>query len=245
MPRQKSHLKITGTIDDLTYYHSPHGYLIRKTARHDPEKVRTLPSFQRTRENASEFGQVTKTAAHLRALMGEPFLKCGDMSFTSRLISILHKVMKSDPQSVKGERTVTLGLQDPAGQQLLTGFELHREKKLSDILQQKIHADAATGTIHIPSYSSLKWPPSATHIKWTSAWIRPDPNREEGHVIITHTEPIALTATPTPLELNPATPLPGSGTTILLLHIQFFTKQGTELLALQENRCAQALAVRG
>ncbi len=244
MPRQKGIHKLTGTIGDLTYYESPHGYLVRRTARHDPDKIKNAPNFQGTRNNAEEFGHVAKAAGQLRRLMGSVFQDSGDTSMTSRLMSVLHKVMKEDVLHPSGERRVFHSLQHPAGQRLLYGFELNATKPLSTVYKGDYEADTRTGIIRIPFHKRyLKVPPTAKYVQFTSAWIRPDLEKKKGHVVITRMEPISLTHAQDSLEIIPDKSLPGKTAAILLLHIQFYRKNRDVLEALQENRCGQVVGV--
>jgi hypothetical protein len=51
MARQKSFLKIEGTLDELTFYKSDGNYLVKTKGGISGDRIANDPAFQRTREN--------------------------------------------------------------------------------------------------------------------------------------------------------------------------------------------------
>ncbi len=245
MPRLKSLLKVTGTMDDLTFYHSrTEGYLVRRTHRHDSEKVKNSPQFARTMENASEFGRVTKVAALLRRLMGSNFKSCGDARMTSRLISALHKVMKEDKTSVRGQRMVGPGLAELAGKEILIGFDLSKNYPLDQILHTKPMVDLVAGIIRIePAPNMLTWPTAATHVRFSSAWVRLDTAAMEGDAVHTETDLFEREQLSADIALVPEHSPEGLGQDILLLQVQFYIQEGQKVYDLNEGRACAVVGV--
>ena len=66
MARQRSIIKLDGTIGGITFYKSKDGYLAREKGGIPAERIRTDPAFQRTRENGAEFGRAGKAGKVLR-----------------------------------------------------------------------------------------------------------------------------------------------------------------------------------
>ena len=245
MPRLKSLLKVTGTMDDLTFYHSRlEGYLVRRTHRHDAEQVKNSPQFQRTMENATEFGRVTRVAALLRRLMGDSFRSCGDARMTSRLISTLHKVMKEDKSSIRGHRMVGPGLVEQEGKEIFLGFDLNKNYPLEQILHTSPLADLETGVIRIKTDPNrLQWPLSATHVLFRSAWVRMDTAAMEGDVVHSETELFERGNLPADIALNPERSPEGPGHDLLLLQVQFYILEGPKVYELNEGRACGVVGV--
>lgn len=245
MPRLTSLFKVTGTMDDLTFYHSrTEGYLVRRTHRHDPEKVKNSPQFERTMENATEFGRVTKVAALLRRLMGYKFKSCGDARMTSRLISTLHQVMKKDRTSRRGHRSVGPGMTMPEGKEILLGVDLNKTYPLDQILRANRRVDLETGTIHIESVPNmLKWPSTATHVRFRSAWVRMDTTALEGDAVYTETELFGRGQLPSEITLIPERSPEGPGQDLLLLQVQFYIEEGQQAYDLTEGWAAGIVGV--
>ena len=65
MGLQDGIIKITGTIDNLTFYKMNGIYYVRKKSSLSRKKVLTAPSFERTRMHAGEFKIASKIASRL------------------------------------------------------------------------------------------------------------------------------------------------------------------------------------
>ncbi len=232
-------------MDDLTFYHSrTDGYLVRRTHRHDSEKVKNSPQFERTMENATEFGRVTKVAALLRRLMGNSFKACGDARMTSRLISTLHKVMKEDKTSNRGQRMVGPGLAEPEGKEILLGFNLNKNYPLDQILHAKPMVDLKTGVIRIKTvHDMLQWPRTATHVLFRSAWVRLDTTAREGDAVRTATVLFEREQFPADIALIPERSPDGPGQDLLLLQVQFYIQEGHKAYDLNEGWACAVVGV--
>ncbi len=245
MPRLKSLLKVTGTMDDLTFYHSrTEGYLVRRTHRHESEKVKNSPQFARTMENATEFGRVTKVAALLRRLMGSSFKSCGDARMTSRLIGALHKVMKEDRTSLRGQRRVGPGMTEQEGKEILLGFDLNKTYPLDQILRSNRGVNLETGVISIERATNmLQWPPTATHVRFKSAWVRMDTAGMEGDAVLSETELFEQGHLPADITLTPERTPEGPGQDLFLLQVQFHIQEGQKVYDLNVGRAAGIVGV--
>ena len=66
MARQRSIIKVDGTIGGITFYKSKDGYLAREKGGIPAERIANDPAFQRTRENGAEFGRAGKAGKVLQ-----------------------------------------------------------------------------------------------------------------------------------------------------------------------------------
>ena len=48
MAKQKSLVKVEGTIGDLNFYKTKNGYMVREKSTISPERIATDPAFKRT-----------------------------------------------------------------------------------------------------------------------------------------------------------------------------------------------------
>ena len=65
MARQVGILKLKGTIGDITFYKTKDGHMARQKGGIEKERFLNDPNFQRTRENAAEFGRAGKASKAL------------------------------------------------------------------------------------------------------------------------------------------------------------------------------------
>ncbi|WP_332021343.1 hypothetical protein [Kaistella sp.] len=115
-------LKFKGKIDDLSFYKMNGKIIMRKSGGFNAEKILKDEKYVNVKKNASEFGRCSKFGAKLRRAV-QPFVKdFRDPILHGRVAKMLHDLMKLDPVSSKGERTVQLGLQHAESGKILDGF---------------------------------------------------------------------------------------------------------------------------
>ncbi|HEV7331993.1 MAG TPA: hypothetical protein VGN63_13240 [Flavisolibacter sp.] len=165
MAKQKGIFKVEGTLDDVTFYKSKDGYLVREKGGVSAERIASDPAFIRTRENQAEFGRAGKAGKTLRAAFRVLLQNASDARMVSRLHREMMKVVKADATSARGQRNVLDGELE-----LLTGFEFNAGGKLSQTLFAPFVAaiDRVSGElkIEIPSFVPLNQigaPKEATH----------------------------------------------------------------------------------
>lgn len=125
MARQIGIIKLNGTIGDLSFYDSKFGPLVRKAGGgFNSKAIKTKPSMIRVRENATEFGRVSKVKQLFRIAL-HPFLNtCKDTTRHGRMMRVLQEIKTLDTFSERGKRDVALGLMNPMGMKLWKDFDL-------------------------------------------------------------------------------------------------------------------------
>lgn len=146
MAKQKGIFKVKGTIDDVTFYKSKDGFLVRQKGGVSKERIATDPAFERTRENQNEFARAGKAGKVLRTSIRSMLLSASDGRMISRLLKEMMKVVKADATSERGQRNVLDGELE-----LLEGFEFNEGGKLSQTLFAPFTAsiDRATGVLSV------------------------------------------------------------------------------------------------
>jgi hypothetical protein len=171
MAKQKGIIPIKGTIGELTFRQTKHGFLATSKGRMDANRIKTDPRFQRTRENGAEFGRAGTAAKRLRSAFRSLLQNVSDSDISTRLFRETMKVIKADKVSPRGLRNVIDGEAE-----LLKGFEFNGKCQLGTTLNVEYAAviNRATGelVINIPSFvpvNSLVVPDGATHYRIISA----------------------------------------------------------------------------
>ena len=119
MARQRSIIKLDGTIGGITFYKSKDGYLAREKGGISAERIANDPAFQRTRENGAEFGRAGKAGKVLRNSIRQLLQNVNDSRMVSRLTKEMVKVIQMDATNPRGQRNVIDGEAE-----LLIGFDL-------------------------------------------------------------------------------------------------------------------------
>ncbi len=225
MARQKGLIKLKGTMGDITFYRTKDGYMAREKGGITPERIRTDPAFQRTRENMAEFGRAGKAGKLLRNSIQALLRTAGDRLMVSRLTKEMVKVIQLDAINPRGLRNVIDGEAE-----LLQGFEFNIHGKLGTSFSAPFVTaiDRVTGaaTIDIDPFTpvdSVIAPAGSTHYKLVSAAA--DINFENETFTSDRTEsailPIDIMLT-TAIPLHNALPAASVNPLFLLLGINFY-----------------------
>ena len=225
MARQNGILKITGKLDDLSFYKSKDGFLVRTKGGISKDRINNDPAFVRTRENGSEFGHAANTGKMLRVAVRNMLMNAKDARVTSRLTQLMGKIKNYDTTSARGERKVAIGLTDNDAKALLKGFNFNIRALMGSVIFAPFTLDQATGEIDFASLitaNDISHAKGATHVSLQSAFL--DLDFASGISAIEYSPKTNLTidSTSTSATLTPAGVHAGSGNKIYLLMLEFF-----------------------
>ena len=200
MARQIGILKVQGTLDDITFYESEDGHLVKTKSAISADRIANDPAFQRTRENGDEFGKAGKAGRLIRSSLKALLQNASDTKLPSRLVQALMEVIKADLTSTRGQRNVIDGEAE-----LLTGFDFNINGPLKSSLYADYKGstiDRVTGklTVIIPAFVPLNMisaPTGTTHFKLVSAGIEIDFEKETYVVDTQETAVMPWDRTPT------------------------------------------------
>lgn len=176
MARQSSIIKLKGTIGDITFYKSKDGYLARQKGGVDRERIMNDPKFQRTRENAQEFGRAGKASKALCTAIRPILNKTQDSRMISRLVKRMMTVIKKDMVSERGFRNVLDGELS-----LLKGFDFNVNAGLSATVYASFSSaiDRGAGVLKVEMdgfnpETQIVAPSGTTHFRLLSAAVEVD-----------------------------------------------------------------------
>jgi hypothetical protein len=129
MARQRSLIKLEGTIGDITFVKTRDGYLAKERTSMNGARIASDPAFQRTRENNAEFGRAGKAGKVLRNALRGQLQKASDSRMVSRLTREMIRVLQADMTSNRGLRNMIDGEAE-----LLEGFDFNVNGKLGTTL---------------------------------------------------------------------------------------------------------------
>ncbi len=225
MARLKGILKIEGTLDELTFYKTQDGHLVKTKGGVSADRIANDPNFQRTRENGSEFGNAATAGKVLRSSVRNLMMNAADNRVTSRLTQIMTVIKNYDTVSPRGERTVAIGIADPAALALLKDFDFNDHAALGSVLYAPYTVNGGTGAINFPSFipiNDLSFPLGATHISLKSAFADVDFSTQISAIEYSPITNLPIDGTNTPVTLTPAGVPAGGGTKFYLMLIEFF-----------------------
>lgn len=218
-------LKIEGTLDNMTFYRTQDGHLVRTKGGVSKDRIQNDPAFERTRENGAEFGASASSGKLLRTSVRNLLMRAKDNRVASRLTQAMTKVKNLDATSPRGERKVSLGLATPEGKEVLKGFNFNNRAIMDSILFSPFSVDAATGEITLTNLNpanDIDFPSGATHVSLTSGFAKIDFDTGENAIELSSTVNLPIDNTTATQTLVPAGVPTGSGNDFMFLLIEFF-----------------------
>lgn len=225
MARQKGIIKIHGKIDDLSFYESQDGFIVRKKGGVDGNRIANDPKFTRTRENGREFGEAASAGKMLRDTIRPLLLNTADNRAVSRLTQVMSVIKNADPSSVRGERNVATALGQPGVKELLKGFDFNSQATLSSKLFKAFDVTTSDGSITIKGLIPIQdviYPVGATHLEIKGAWARVDFSSGKSELFESSPQNMPIDATANNLSLKPSGQPGGTGVDLFLLKIVFY-----------------------
>jgi len=175
MARQGGLLKVVGKLDDLSFYKSADGFLVRTKGGVSADRIANDPTFQRTRENGAEFGMSASAGKLLRTALRNLMMTASDNRVVSRLTRLMTDVKNLDAANERGERHVHEGFDLPEGKALLKGFNFNNRAILSGILFKSYALNTTTGALDITGLVPMMdvvSAPGATHLTIKAGWSK-------------------------------------------------------------------------
>ena len=218
-------IKIQGTLDNLTFYKTADGHLVRTKGGVSKSRIMNDPAFQRTRENGTEFAESAHAGKMLRTSVGTMLFHAKDRRLSSRMLSIMSQIKNLDSTSARGERQVAIGLTTAEAKLLLKGFDFNAQAALRSIFYPLFVLDTVSGKVTIADFipkEQIKAPEGATHFSMQSAFVNVDFATGVFETTYSPLENHILDNTLTSFSLTPSAPATGSGTALYLLLIEFF-----------------------
>ncbi|WP_293894433.1 hypothetical protein [Flavobacterium sp.] len=225
MAKLEGIIKIQGTLENLTFYKTADGQLVRTKGGVSKNRIKNDPAFKRTRENGMEFAESAHAGKLMRTAVGTMLFHAKDRRLSSRMLGIMAQIKNLDTTSIRGERKVSEGLGTAEGRLLLKGFDFNVHAAFGSVLYVPLSLDTPSGKVTFTDFipaEQIMFPEGATHFSMRSAFVNLDFETGVYETTISPLENRALDNSLTTLTLTPSAPATGSGTAIYVLLIEFF-----------------------
>ena len=226
MAKQESFIKLQGKVGDLSFFKTKNGYQARVKGGVSPDRIKSDPAYQRTRENNVEFATVSSSAKNIRDVLRPMILSTSDPKMTTRLSSRLFRMIKVDTDSLRGQRKVTV-----SSFGLLRDFNFNESAPLNNTLFINVvpSIDRVTGVVElnvpeiIPQVHLGK-PKAATHFRFTAgtALISLDQEMESSSLQLALSGYEPITTTLAPMVLTSTLPANAVNPILLVFGISFY-----------------------
>lgn len=218
-------IRIEGTLDNLTFYKSKDGHLVRTKGGVSKERIQNDPAFVRTRENGTEFAESATKGKMLRVALRNLLMNVSDARMTSRLTQAMSKIKNYDTTSVRGERKVAIGLDDVAAKEVLKGFNFNNKAILGSVFFAPFTLDRVSGEIDIPKLKTandIAYAAGATHVSFQSAFLDIDFNSGINAIEYSPEVNLPIDKSNASATLTPDAVPVGTGNKVYVLMLAFF-----------------------
>ncbi len=238
MARQKSIIKLKGTLGDITFYKTRDGHMARERGGVSADRIMNDPAFQRTRENGAEFGRAGRAGKTLRRSIQTLLQNAADPRMVSRLTREMIKVLQMDAINPRGLRNVIDGEAE-----MLQGFEFNSEGKLGTTLfapyETTIDRAAGTASVELQPFvpaDSIGVPSGSTHFQLVAAAMAVDFTQEKSVSEKTETQVLPINNVATSLiQLAHTLPADSPHPLFVVLGISFFQEVNGSFYALKNG----------
>ncbi|WP_080779103.1 hypothetical protein [Chryseobacterium phocaeense] len=122
MATYESLIKIKGSVGDLVFYSLNGKNVVRKKSGFNQKAFKKDPSYEKVRQNSSEFGHCSKAGKMIRSCIQNYIKEAGDPLLYQKFAKLMTLIKDLDMVSERGKRTVEKGLGTQEGVKLLKGF---------------------------------------------------------------------------------------------------------------------------
>lgn len=127
MATYESLIKINGSVGDLVFYSLNGKNVVRKKSGFNKTAFKKSPSYEKVRQNSSEFGHCSKAGKTIRSCIEGYIKEAGDPLLYQKFAKLMTAIKDLDMVSERGKRTVQNGLITPEGLQLLKEFRFGKK----------------------------------------------------------------------------------------------------------------------
>ncbi len=137
MATYESVIKITGAVGDLVFYTLNGKNVVRKKSGFNKSAFKKNPSYEKVRQNSSEFGHCSKMGKMIRKSLEVYVKETGDPLLYQKFAKMMTAIKDLDTTSERGKRTVENGLKTEEGRKLLRDFQWGTVRKVSDCVRME------------------------------------------------------------------------------------------------------------
>jgi len=168
MAKQKSFIKLKGSLGGLTFYENQGNDVVRTTGGVEKERIMSDAAFIRTRENMMEFGASATVGKALRMGFANIIRSMADSYVSSRITGIMKRINSVGP-GIRGERDFEI----LNNKNLIEGFEFNKKSPFDAIFyapydDPTLDANRSIATWVVPDFNTsnyLNAPEGATHFR--------------------------------------------------------------------------------
>lgn len=139
MATYESLIKIKGAVGGLVFYTLNGKNVVRKKSGFNKKAFKKDPSYEKVRQNSTEFGHCSKTGKIIRNSLELYLKETGDALLYQSFTKLMTEIKSLDTISERGKRNVGNGLKTEEGKKLLKDFQFGKIKNVWPGIERQNH----------------------------------------------------------------------------------------------------------
>lgn len=156
MAKISSDGKIPKRIGDFVTYPLDGNCIIRRTSGFTIEGMAKDSKYARSRENATEFGAVSRLGKLIRIAMKEVLPRSNNLDVCNCLTAVLRKVMCCDEVAERGKRCLKNGFKTASGRAQFTGHDLNPNGLFRNAFKGNYRFDTSSKLMQIAPFETAE-----------------------------------------------------------------------------------------
>jgi len=132
MATYESLIKIKGAVGDLVFYNLNGKNIVRKKSGFNKTAFKKSPTYEKVRQNSSEFGHCSKIGKVIRQALEKYIRSADDPLLYQKFARLMTAIKDLDSVSERGKRTISKGISTEEGKLLLKGFRFGNRPNFDD-----------------------------------------------------------------------------------------------------------------
>lgn len=174
MAKNQSIVRLSGSIDGVTYVETKTGKQSRSRSSLNKAKMDANPKFRKIRMIQKELTGYSKYGALFRLGIRPELRKVKSFRGVQRLNKRMVFIKNNDVTNRLGQRNVATGLLTVEGRNCMKNFDFYGMTTVSALVQPSFVVDLSTGTARITGFDvarDLIAPENCTHVSFKSVMI--------------------------------------------------------------------------
>lgn len=239
MGKISSDFKIPKRIGDFVIYPLDGEYIIRKKSGFTKKGMAKDPKYARSRENAKEFGAVSRLSKNIRMALKEVLPTSNNLAVCNSLTSIMRKVMCCDEAAERGYRSLKNGFETDNGKVLFTGYDFNPNSLFLNVFKGDYQFDIEKRVLHFDSFKTVEafvFPEGANCVGLRMGVLRFDFNTTTSFFNLTDWSLFPIESSITEVLKMGIEDVPeGEGNVLFLLEVAFFAANEDSYLSFGKN----------
>ena len=215
------------------------GHIVKEKTGFTTEALLNDPKYDKSRENANEFGAVTHLCKAIRMLLNEGLPKSNNLGVCNGLTQIMRKVMCCDAVSVRGNRCLKNGFESAGGKSLFTGYDFNPDGLLRNAFKGNYRFDATKKQLMFEPFvtsEAFVFPEGADGVGLRLGALRFDFDTSASFMKLTDLFLYGLDSRITEsLQLSVEDFPDGEGVVFYLLEVAFFVENAGTFISIPKN----------